>query len=62
MISYALGIFNNQHYRVNDNNKNKSIEGRLSVKPLAVTDIEFFKNLELTYFGVRGRDGAESDI
>lgn len=61
MISYALGVFNNQHYRVNDNNKNKSIEGRLSVRPLAFTKAEFLKGLELTYFGIRGKDGAQSD-
>jgi len=61
MISYALGVFNNQHYRVNDNNKNKSIEGRLSVKPLAFTKAEYLKGLEFTYFGIRGKDGAESD-
>lgn len=61
MVTYALGVFNNQHYRVNDNNKNKSIEGRLSVRPLAFTGTEFLKGLELTYFGIRGKDGAESD-
>lgn len=61
MVSYALGVFNNQHYRVNDNNKNKSIEGRLSVKPLAFIKAEYLKGLELTYFGIRGKDGAESD-
>jgi polyhydroxyalkanoate synthesis regulator phasin len=61
MISYALGVFNNQHYRVNDNNKDKSIEGRLSVKPLAFTKAEYLKGLEFTYFGIRGKDGAESD-
>lgn len=61
MFSYALGVFNNQHYRVNDNNKNKAIEGRFSVRPLAATGVEFLKGLELTYFGIRGKDGAESD-
>jgi len=61
MISYALGVFNNQHYRVNDNNRNKALEGRFSVRPLAATGVEFLKGLELTYFGIRGKDGAESD-
>lgn len=61
MFSYALGVMNNQHYRVNDNNENKAIEGRLSVRPLATTGLDYLKGLELTYFGIRGKDGAEKD-
>jgi hypothetical protein len=61
MVSYALGVFNNQHYRVNDNNKDKSIEGRLTVRPLAAAGVDLLKGLELTYFGIRGEDGAEAD-
>lgn len=61
MVSYSLGVFNNQHYRANDNNTNKAIEGRLSVRPFAAAGIEPLKGLELTYFGIRGKDGAEAD-
>lgn len=61
MVSYSLGVFNNQHYRVNDNNTNKAIEGRLSVRPFAAAGIDPLKGLELTYFGIRGKDGAEAD-
>lgn len=61
MLSYVLGVFNNQHYRVNDNNTNKAVEGRLTVNPFAATDIAALKGLELTYFGIRGDDGAQAD-
>lgn len=61
MVSYALGVFNNQHYRVNDNNKDKSIEGRLTLRPLAAAGVDLLKGLELTYFGIRGEDGSAAD-
>ncbi len=58
--SYHIGLYNGGGYsKTTDSNQNKSIQGRLTVRPLP----EMLPGVQLTYFGVsgKGNTGAEPD-
>lgn len=49
--SYAIGIYNGGGYHNFENNKNKTVEGRLTLRPLP----EILPSLQLTYSGIYGK-------
>ena len=57
--SFAVGVYNGGGYHAKEMNKNKVVEGRLTIRPLP----DFFPGLQLSYFGVfgKGNDKAEPD-
>lgn len=56
--SYALGINNGGGYHAIEQNNNKTIEGRLSLRPLT----EIFPGLQLSYAFTYGKANTESNI
>ena len=55
--SFAIGAYNGGGYNGVETNLNKSIEGRLSIRPLP----DFVPGLQLTYFGVRGKGNTAAE-
>ena len=49
--SFAIGVYNGGGYTATENNTNKAIEGRLSIRPLP----DMAPGLQISYFGVRGK-------
>jgi hypothetical protein len=49
--SFAVGVYNGGGYTVAEQNTNKVIEGRLSIRPLPAS----VSGLQVSYFGVSGR-------
>ena len=54
--SLAIGIYNGGGYHAIEKNTNKTIEGRLTVRPL----IQSIPGLQLTYLGAFGKGNTES--
>jgi hypothetical protein len=54
--SFAIGIYNGGGYTATENNTNKAIEGRLSIRPLP----EIAPGLQISYFGVSGKGNVAS--
>lgn len=53
--SYNIGIYNGSGYgNTTENNQNKAVQGRLSVRPLP----DILPGLQLTYFGITGKGNA----
>ncbi|MBI5903188.1 MAG: hypothetical protein HZB84_06875 [Deltaproteobacteria bacterium] len=53
--TYHIGLYNGGGYgSTTENNQNKSVEGRLTVRPLP----DMLPGLQLTYFGVSGKGDA----
>jgi len=48
--SWHIGVYNGGGYHAPENNNNKVIEGRLTIRPLP----EMLPGLQLSYFGVKG--------
>ena len=53
--SFAVGVYNGGGYHAKDNNRNKAIEGRITVRPFPVA----VRGLQFSYFGVLGRGNTE---
>ncbi len=49
--SFAIGVYNGGGYTATENNTNKAIEGRLSIRPLP----DIAPGLQISYFGVSGK-------
>ncbi|MFW5740888.1 MAG: hypothetical protein ACOC1F_11035 [Myxococcota bacterium] len=49
--SFAVGVYNGGGYHEEEQNENKVVEGRVSVRPLG----PIFPNLQLSYFGLYGK-------
>ncbi len=54
--SFAIGVYNGAGYHGVEANENKSVEGRLSVRPLG----PLLPNLQVTYFGVLGKGNSDT--
>ena len=52
--SFALGVYNGGGYAAQEANENKTLEGRLSVRPLG----PLFPNVQLSYFGIYGKSNS----
>ena len=52
--SWHLGIYNGGGYNAPENNENKTLEGRLTVRPLSA----IIPGLQLSYFGIFGKGNA----
>lgn len=56
--SYHIGLYNGGGYsKTTDSNQNKSIQGRLTVRPLP----EMLPGVQLTYFGVSGKGNTAAE-
>ncbi len=55
--SYSIGIYNGGGYHAIEKNNNKTIEGRLTIRPLP----EFIPGLQFSYGGILGK-GNKDDI
>ncbi|MBF8251334.1 MAG: hypothetical protein HW382_962 [Deltaproteobacteria bacterium] len=56
--SYHIGLYNGGGYsKTTDSNQNKSIQGRLTVRPLP----DILPGLQLTYFGVSGKGNTAAE-
>jgi len=53
--SIAIGVFNGAGYHGIENNKNKTIEGRISIRPF----FTFLPGLQLSYIGAYGKGNTE---
>jgi hypothetical protein len=53
--SFAIGLFNGSGYHGIENNSNKTIEGRLSIRPF----YNFLPGLQLSYIGAYGKGNTE---
>lgn len=53
--SFAIGVYNGGGYHARENNENKSIEGRLSIRPLP----DALPGLQLSYLGMFGKGNTE---
>jgi hypothetical protein len=56
--SFAIGIHNGGGYHAFEQNNNKTIEGRLSLRPLT----EFYPGLQLTYAFTYGKANTEDNL
>ncbi|MCZ7555371.1 MAG: hypothetical protein M5R41_03065 [Bacteroidia bacterium] len=56
--SVALGLFNGGGYHAIEHNLNKSIEGRISVRPLP----DIIPGMQLTYAGAYGKGNVERSV
>lgn len=54
--SFAVGVYNGGGYAAQEANENKTVEGRLTVRPLG----PIFPNLQLSYFGIYGKGNTDS--
>lgn len=55
--SWHIGVYNGSGYHSSENNGNKPIEGRLTVRPLPDT----LPGLQLSYFGVAGKGNVATN-
>jgi hypothetical protein len=55
--SMQVGVYNGGGYSTSEKNKNKVIEGRLTVRPLP----DIIPGLQLTYFGTTGKGNTDAD-
>ena len=53
--SYHVGVYNGAGYHADENNNNKVVEYRLTIRPLPT----ILPGLQLTYFGVNGKGNTE---
>lgn len=56
--SVAIGVFNGGGYHAVEQNLNKSIEGRISIRPLP----DILPGLQLTYAGAFGKGNVENSV
>lgn len=57
--TYHIGLYNGGGYgSTSENNQNKSVEGRLTVRPLP----DMLPGLQLTYFGVSGKGNTSESV
>lgn len=57
--SYHIGLYNGGGYsKTTDGNQNKSIQGRLTLRPLP----EILPGLQLTYFGISGKGNTANEL
>ncbi len=56
--SWHMGVYNGSGYHSKENNGNKVVEGRLTLRPLP----ELIPGLQLSYFGLYGEGNNKSDI
>ena len=56
--SVQAGIYNGGGYAAGENNKNKVLEGRLTVRPLP----DIIPGLQFTYFGLTGKGNASKEL
>ncbi len=54
--SYHIGVYNGGGYHAAENNENKVIEGRLTLRPLP----DMIPGLQLTYAGISGKGNAST--
>ncbi len=54
--SWHLGVYNGSGYHASEENNNKAVEGRLTVRPLP----EVIPGLQLSYFGIYGEGNKET--
>ena len=54
--STAFGIYNGGGYTASEKNKNKVLEGRISIRPLP----DIVPGLQLTYFGLTGKGNKDT--
>ncbi|HOH99202.1 MAG TPA: hypothetical protein PLE85_01565 [Bacteroidales bacterium] len=54
--SFAIGIYNGGGYHAIENNRNKTIEGRISIRPLP----DHIPGFQVSYHGVRGKGNTGS--
>ena len=55
--STSFGIYNGGGYTASEKNKNKVLEGRISIRPLP----DIIPGLQLTYFGLTGKGNKDTD-
>ncbi len=55
--SYHIGVYNGGGYHATEENQNKVIEGRITLRPLP----DSIPGLQLTYHGISGKGNAASD-
>ncbi|HMK50449.1 MAG TPA: hypothetical protein VK435_10380 [Thermodesulfovibrionales bacterium] len=55
--SFQAGIYNGGGYSTSEKNKNKVVEGRLTVRPLP----DIAPGLQFTYFGTTGKGNTDAD-
>lgn len=56
--SYSVGIYNGGGYHAIEKNNNKTIEGRLSIRPLP----EYISGLQFSYGGIFGKGNRDEDV
>jgi hypothetical protein len=56
--SWHLGVYNGSGYHAEEENDNKVIEGRLTVRPLP----DFIPGLQFSYFGIYGEGNKKNDF
>lgn len=54
--SFAVGVYNGGGYAAQEANENKTVEGRLTVRPLG----PILPNLQLSYFGIYGKGNTDA--
>jgi hypothetical protein len=54
--SFAVGVYNGAGYHGNEANKNKAIEGRVSLRPFP----DQLQGLQISYFGVSGKGNSDT--
>jgi len=55
--SMAVGIYNGGGYHASEENENKVLEGRLTLRPLP----DIIPGLQLSYFGITGKGNKDTD-
>lgn len=55
--SFAVGVYNGGGYAAKENNRNKALEARLTIRPLPET----IPGLQLSYMGVSGKGNTASE-
>jgi hypothetical protein len=55
--SFAIGVYNGGGYTASEQNTNKPVEGRLSIRPLP----DVLPGFQLSYFGVSGRGNTAAE-
>jgi hypothetical protein len=56
--SWQLGVYNGGGYSAAENNENKVLEGRLSIRPLP----DIIPGLQISYFGLTGKGNTRSPL
>lgn len=55
--SVAVGIYNGSGYHAHEENENKALEGRLTIRPLP----DIVPGLQFSYFGIYGKGNKETE-